>query len=288
MFAHRFAQRIGYIGLIAVFLLAFGCREQVVPPDPVHVRIAGSTAMQPLLESLTKAYSQHHPHVSFAVEGSSSRLGLEMAQQGQVDIGASSWFPEGDASGRRGEEERAIRGKKLQAITIALDGLAVVVHPDNPVEGLTGQEIRDIFYGRILDWLEVGGTVGDILVVSREDGAGSRAAFEAVIMDDGQWPVTLAAVVMPGSQEVVEYVSSHPHAIGYVSMGYLGEAVKALEIDGTAPTPQTVGAQEYPLVRPLLLLTAEQPSKEVRAFIDFILSPAGQAIVGERYGRVSS
>ncbi len=236
--------------------------------------------MQPLLESLTKAYSQDRPHVSFALEGSNSSLGLEMVRQGQVDIGASSWLLK--------EEGPGIRGEKLRATTIALDGLAIVVHPDNPVEGLTRQEIRDIFYGRLLDWWQVGGKVGDILVVSREDGSGSRAAFETIIMDNGQRPVTLAAVVMPGSQEVVEYVSSHPHAIGYVSMGYLSEEVKALEIDGMAPTPQTVGAQAYPLRRPLLLLTEEQPSKKGQAFINFILSPAGQAIVGEGYGRASS
>jgi phosphate transport system substrate-binding protein len=280
MCAHRFAQRIGYICLIAVSLLAFGCREQVEPPAPLHIRMAGSTAMQPLLESLTKAYSQHHPHVSFAIEGSSSSLGLEMARQAQVDIGASSWFRQMDAEG-------GIRGRKLQATTIALDGLAIVVHPSNPVEGLTRREIRDIFYGRILDWWEVEGKVGDILVVSREDGSGSRVAFETIIMDNGKRPVTLTAVVTPGSQDVVEYVTSHPHAIGYVSMGHLSEEVKALEIDGIAPTPQTVGEREYPLVRPLLLLTEEEPSEEIQAFIEFILSPAGQAIVGERYGRVS-
>jgi len=184
--------------------------------------------------------------------------------------------------------EGEIRGKKLQATTIALDGLAIVVHPSNPVEGLTRREIRDIFYGRILDWWEVEGRVGDILVVSREDSSGSRVAFETIIMDNGKRPVTLTAVVTPGSQDVVEYVASHPHAIGYVSMGYLSEEVKTLEIDGIAPAPQTVGEREYPLVRPLLLLTEEEPSEEIQALIEFILSPAGQAIVGERYGRVSS
>jgi len=100
------------------------------------------------------------------------------------------------------------------------------------------------------------------------------------------WRATPTKVVMPGSQAVIDYVATHPAAIGYVSMGYLSPKVKALPIEGLTPTPETVQSGQYHLTRPLVVVTSRQPAGEVRAFLDFALSPAGQAVVGGRYGRV--
>ncbi len=274
--AERLLLKIIY--LIVVPLLVVGCGEQVKPLAPIRIKIAGSTAMRPLLEDLTEAYSQRRRHVSFDIRRSGSSTGLDLIREGQVDIGTMPWLPEPEEESQR-EERRGLR-----TTTIALDGLAIVVYASNPVENLTLSQLRDIFCGRILDWREVGGRVGDILVVSREDSSDSRRAFETMVM--GKRRVALTAVVMPSSQAVVEYVAGHPNSIGYVSMGYLSSEVKALQIEGLAPTPETVGGRDYPLVRPLSLLIGEEPSEEIEMFIDFILSPAGQAIVGERYGRV--
>ena len=102
----------------------------------------------------------------------------------------------------------------------------------------------------------------------------------------GEKRVTLTAIVMPSSETVVEYVARHPTAIGYVSMGYLSPQVKALQIEGVSPTPQDVQSGAYPLTRPLYLLTGQEPTGEVQAFIEFALSPAGQAVVEQRYGRL--
>lgn len=257
----------------AITLLA-ACRAYE-PPEPVYLKIAGSTSMRPLLEELAETYIKRHKHVTIEVEGGGSHRGMELARRRQVDLGASSW--------QSSEEGRSAATPLHWSTSIALDGIAIIVHPSNRVEGLTLLQLGDIFYGRILDWKDVGGQEREILVISREEGSGTRAAFEEMVMDGKR--VTPTAVVMPGSQAVVEYVAEHPGAIGYVSMGYISPRVKALKIEGLLPTPENVG-EGYHLVHPFLLLAAEEPTGEVKAFIDFILGPRGQAIVGKGYGRV--
>jgi phosphate transport system substrate-binding protein len=226
--------------------------------------------MQPLVEELAQAYAERHKHVTIAVEGWGSLLGIELVRQGEVDIGMASW---------RDPEDPA-----LWSTPIALDGIAIVVHSQNRVEGLTMLQLKDIFFGRIWDWRDVRGQAGEIVVVSREDGSGTRAVFEELVMEGQR--VTPTAVVMPNSRAVVEYVAEHPQAIGYVSMGHLSQEVKVLEIEEVVPTPKSVRQGEYHLLRPLFLLTNREPTGEIKDFVDFVLSPTGQSIVGRKYGRV--
>jgi phosphate transport system substrate-binding protein len=120
--------------------------------------------------------------------------------------------------------------------------------------------------------------------VSREEGSGTRMGFEALVMEGRQ--VTPLAVVASSSQAMVEYVASHPNAIGYVSVGYVSPEVKALKIEGELPTPETAGRGSYPLTRELWLVTSAPPSEPVQGFVNFALGPAGQQIVGQRYGRI--
>jgi len=226
--------------------------------------------MQPLVEELAQAYTERHKHVTIAVEGRGSLPGIELVRQGEVDIGMASWKESEDTS--------------LWSTPIALDGIAIVVHPQNQVKGLTLLQLKDIFFGRVWDWRDVRGQAGDILVVSREDGSGTRVVFEELVMQGQR--VTLTAVVMPSSRAVVEYVAEHPQAVGYVSMGYLTEEVKVLEIEEVAPTPASVRQGAYHLLRPFFLITRQEPAGEIKGFIDFALSPTGQSIVGRKYGRV--
>jgi len=249
------------------------------PHEPVYLRIAGSTSMQPLIEDLAQVYSGRHGYVTIDVQGGGSRLGIALARGDQVDIGTASRRP--TAEDERDPETGA---RRLWWTAIAQDGVALVVHPQNAVEGLTLPQARDIFFGRILDWEEMEGIPGEIVVVSREDGSGTREVFEEMVM--GEKRVTLTAIVMPSSKAVAEYVARHPTAIGYVSMGYLSPQVKALPIEGASPTPEDVQSGAYPLTRPLYLLAGQEPAGEVKAFIEFALSPAGQAVVGQRYGRL--
>ena len=191
-------------------------------------------------------------------------------QEGTADIGMVSWWLE--------------EGTGLQAIAIAKDGIAILVNAQNEADSLSLADIERIFAGRILDWSELGSESGEILVVSREEGSGTREAFEEMVMMGKR--VTPTAVVMPSSEAVREFVADNPQAIGYISMGFLSPGVKAVKVNGVEPSPETVRQGKYPLVRPFLLLTRPELSQEIRAFIEFILSPAGQAIVGRRHGRV--
>jgi len=252
-------------------LLLAGCsRGAIEPAEPVHLQVTGSTSLQPLVEELAQAYTERLKQVTITVEGRGSLAGIELVRQGQVDIGMASWKEPDDTS--------------LWSTPIALDGIAIVVHPQNQVEGLTMLQLKDVFFGRIWDWRDVRGKAGEILVVSREDGSGTRMVFEDLVMQGKR--VTPMAVVMPGSQAVVEYVAEHPEAIGYVSMGYLSGKVKVLEIEEAAPTPDSVRQGSYHLLCPLFLITRQEPTGEIKGFVDFVLSPTGQSIVGRKYGRV--
>jgi len=268
--------------LLVVFLLS-GCLPTIAtiePHPPVHLRLAGSTSMQPLIEALTEAYSSRYDYVTFTLESSNSQVGLDALRSGAIDIALIS----------REMREEEMDG--LLVTPIARDGIAILVNAKNPTSTFTLEALRSIFAGETLSWEEVGGQEGvnpddllrgDIQVVSREEGSGTREAFEALVMAGKR--VTSTAVVMPADGAVGEYVAQTPKAIGYASMTGLPSGVKALRIEEVEPNPATFSSGEYPLVRPFLLVTEKRPNQEVQAFIDFCLSPAGQAIVGRNYGR---
>lgn len=256
--------------LLPLLLALAACATPTLPPEPVHFAVAGSTAMTPLLDELVDAYRARFPQVSITVEGGSSRQGLLRAAAGDVALGASSWLP--------AEDEATV-----WSAPVALDGIAIVVHPDNPLTALTLSQLREIFAGRLWQWADLGGA-GEVQVVSREEGSGTRAAFEALVMEGQR--VTPTALVMPGSSAVLGYVAAHPEAIGYVSMGHLSERVRALAVEGVLPSPQTVTDGAYHLTRPLFLIADVEPAGAPRSFVDFVLGSEGQQIVARRYGRV--
>ncbi len=247
-----------------------------ISPTPSILRIAGSTSMEPLLRDLAQAFSSQHPDVSLDIQGGDTALGLELLTRGEVDMAAASWLPTDMPTHQ-------------VATPIAWDGLAIIVHPDNPLEELTLLQLRQLFAGWASRWQDVGAPVVEeegvltIQMLSREDGSGTRAVFEQQVM--GGERVTFAARVMPTSQAVVDYVADHPNAIGYVSMALADSRVKVLRVEGLAPGPETV-RRGYHLARPFYLVTRGRPTGYSRTFIDFVLSPAGQSIVGERYGRI--
>lgn len=273
--------RLILLAVLGSFLI--GCAPTIAtiePHPPVHLRLAGSTSMQPIMGALTEAYSSRYEYVTFALESRNSQVGLDALRRGAIDIALVSW--------EMGPEELG----GLLATPIAKDGLAILVSEENPLDALTLEELRSIFAGEILSWEEVGGqegvhphdlSRGEIQVVSREEGSGTRRAFEALVM--GGKRVTSTAVVMPTDEAVGEYIAQEPRAIGYASMAHLPSGVKALRIDGVEPSPATVSSGAYPLVRSFLLVAEKRPHQEVQAFIDFCLSPAGQAIVERAYGR---
>lgn len=280
--------------LVATLIGVAACQPpEVAPRRTTVVRIAGASAMQPVLYELTTAFTRQHPAVLFEVAGGGSTTGEERVLAGQVDLAASTLLsPTVPTTARR--------------TPIGLDGLAIIVHESNPVTALTLAQLQALYGGRIFTWEEGGGAAGEVLLISREDGSGSRQLFEARVM--GEEPVALTAVVMPTSGDVVDYVAKHPNAIGYVSRAYVlavidqaaspatGGAtsdaaqrplgVKVVALDGQLPTAQAIQTQSYPLIQPLYLVSRTRPTGWLQQWIDFTLSPAGQAIVARYHGRV--
>jgi len=262
------------LGSLILWLTACGGVE---PPQPVHVTITGSTAMAPLLQSLSTEYHQIHPHVPFNVGAQGSALGLARAQQGTADLGmvARKLTPEETFDPATGQ-------RRLWSTVVAYDGIALIVNRQNRLEGLRSEQLRALVMGEILRWADVGGDgPEDVQIVSREDGAATRTVFESLALHDAE--PTLNAIVMPTSEAMAQFVAQHQGAIGYLSMGLVTGQVKTLALDGVYPTPTTVGDGTYPLTRPFLLVSGKAPQGEIGNFLRWVTGPAGQAIIKERY-----
>jgi len=290
------------IGLLLWGLLLAGCEgAAVATPAPATITIGGSTAMAPVLRALSEEYARLHPNIVFDLRGGGSTLGEEAIRAGRYDIAASTLLPPDPEAGRPAQPG----DERLMRTPIGLSALAIIVHPSNSIEALSLVQLRDIYSGRVLSWQALGGDAGEIVLVSREDGAGGRILFEERVMGDER--VSLTAVVMPSSDDVVEYVTNNPAAIAYASRSHVvdwiplqadmgsGESgatadvaapIKVLALEGRFPTREEITEQHYALTQPLYLITAHQPAGRVRQFIDFVLSPAGQAIVARYHAPI--
>jgi phosphate transport system substrate-binding protein len=282
-------------GLLIVTLLTVivACQQTTPAEDPVEepaeaptdsptepsaeaggqLQIAGSSTVQPLAQSLAEAYMEQNPDVEIDVQGGGSSVGVKSAAEGTTPIGNAS---------RALKDSEKEEYPDLIAHTIARDGIAIVVHPEVPVDGLSLNEAQQIFAGEIRNWSEVGGPDENIVVVSREEGSGTRGAFEDMVMGDDALIVD-TALLQPSNGAVKTTVASTPLSIGYISFGYLDDSVKAVEIDGVEPTVANAQSDEYPVVRPLNMVTKGEPTGLAKGFLDFIMSAEGQAIVAEEY-----
>jgi phosphate transport system substrate-binding protein len=254
-----------------LLLLLPACVATVTPPPPLFLKAAGSTSAAPLFNTLATTYQAENPHVTFDLEGGGSELGYQLVAGGQVDFGLVSWPP-------------ANISDQLQVIPVGRDAIALIVHPQNPVGDFSLENLRQIFNGRYFNWQTVGGPDLPIQVISREDGSGTRAAFEAQVMDGS--PVTPTAIVLPNSQAVVDFVAQHPEAVAYVSLAFVTPAVRTVAVEGVAPSLESLNNNSYLLRRELALVVQQPLRPEVEQFTQFALSPAGQQLVGERWGRV--
>lgn len=242
------------------------------------VVIAGSTSVQPLSDELAEAFKAKYPEVSVEVQGGGSSVGVKSAIDKIVDIGMSS---------RELKEDEKAAG--LKEYVIAKDGIAVVVNPANSVEDLDMDQIKKIFTGEITNWKEVGGVDKPIVVVTREEGSGTRGAFieitkvEAKDADGKNKDFTTAsALVQPSTGAVKQTVANTPDAIGYVSMGALDATVKTVKVEGVEANEENAKAGTFKIARPFLYLTNGEESEAVKAFIEFVMNE-GQEIVKEHY-----
>ncbi len=257
--------------LLLSCLAATACVATPTPRTMTQIRLVGSDSMLWIARALTNAYSREHPEVTFVTEVSNSESGLRAASTMSQTIGMVS---------------RTLRPSELngtRAVVVARDGIAVIVNPKNPINAIMRSQITQVFSGEILAW-PAGPLAGQsIAVISREEGSGTRNAFETMAM--GEKRVTLTGIIMPSEAAVVDYIAQHSEAVGYISMGGVTAQVRAMTIDDVGLSPQTVESQQYPFVRTLTFVVPPEPSAALQSFVDYALSAEGQAVIGQHYGR---
>jgi phosphate transport system substrate-binding protein len=248
------------------------------------VNIVGSTSIQPFAEIEAQAFQKSHPGEFVDVQGGGSTAGLQAAATGIAEVGMCSrgltdkeeaeTFKVKTAAANGSVAEQVVH---YQFTVIARDGLAVIVHGTNPVSNLTLEQIRQIFAGDTTNWSELGGPDAPIRLITREEGSGTREAFQKLVMHKTR--ISRKALTQESNGSVKELVKNDPCGIGYMSLGLVGDELKALHVGGVAPTVEEVMAGRYPLVRPFLFVTRGPPSPRAQAFIDYVLSDEGQRML---------
>jgi phosphate transport system substrate-binding protein len=247
------------MGTLASTLVLVGCGKA-----KTRFTMAGSTAFQPFAEKLAEQYMAVNSGVEITVQGGGSAVGVQSALSDAAQIGMADLV------------ELPPEAKALVAAVVAKDGIALVVNPANPVTDLTMKQVRDVFNGTIRNWQDVGGEDRPITVVSREAGSGTRSSFEQIVKD-----VRLVkdAIVQDSNGTIRETVANDANAVGYVSHGLLNDKIKPILVDHRACSEAEIIAGNYVLVRPVYLLTKGEPTGEVKAFLDYILSAEGQETI---------
>lgn len=236
------------------------------------IRMAGSTSMQRLANALAEGFMDKYPDMTVTVEFVGSGAGIEAVTDGGADIGNSS-------RGLRDEEKAAGAVENV----VALDGIAVCVDPTNAVQGLTVSQLRDIYTGKIKNWSEVGGAETPIVVVGREAGSGTREAFEEFLQAKD---ICTYVNELDSTGAVLARVALTTGAIGYVSMDSpaVNDSVRALPLDGVEPTAENIRAGSYLLVRPFVMVTKGEISKQrwqIQTWFDYVYGQEGQSIAAK-------
>lgn len=235
----------------------------------VTVSISGSTSVGPLAEKLAAKYAEED-NSNIEINQIGSSAGITNAISGVSEIGMSS---------RDLKEEEIATG--LNEVVIAYDGIVVVTHPSNKVKDLKMEHIKQIFTGEVTNWNELGGDDMEIVVVSREDGSGSRDAFQEIV-DYSSGELIRNSIIASGNGNIKTTVANNKHAVGFISFEYIDESISTIDINGVEATAENVLQEKYSLSRPFLFVYKEgQLTKYGQRFIDFILSEEGQLIAAE-------
>jgi phosphate transport system substrate-binding protein len=257
MMRHRFAFILVALG-VAFFPACRGDRSQT------DLTLAGSTSIQPFADKWAEVFMEKRPGLGVNVQGGGSSAGIQACKSGACQIGMSSRELKGDE-------------KDLYEIVVARDGLAIIVHPSNPVRGLKVSEVLQIFSGDLTGWKVLGGADKPITVVTREEGSGTRGAFQELVM--GKTRIFRGAITEDSNGTVREIVAHDPAAIGFISLGLVNEQVRALELNGATANEENIRNGRYKLVRPFLFVSRGEPTGLAKEFVAFVLSDEGQALV---------
>jgi len=231
----------------------------------------GSTSVQKIIDAVGSEYGALHPAVKFTYSGTGSSDGIKGATVGTYSFGCSS------------RDLKAEEKTSLTELIFAYDGIAMIVNPANPVTALSKEQLKKIYTGEYTSWSQVGGTEAPIVVVSREDGSGTRTATEELLGFTEK--LKGSATIKEGNGNVQSTVAGNPNAIGYVSLTFVNKSVKTVQIDGVAATIENVRNKSYALSRPFIAVyNKNRVDQATLAFLDFLMSPEGQDIVTEEGG----
>ncbi|MFA5143575.1 MAG: phosphate ABC transporter substrate-binding protein [Candidatus Omnitrophota bacterium] len=269
---------------IVFFVISFFAASAYAAPAKNSIQVKGSDTMVNLGQAWAERYMEANPGDFVAVTGGGSGTGLSSLISGTCDVAMSSRNIK--------EKEVALANKKginPNEIKAALDGLAVVVNPKNPIGKLTVAQLADIFTGRVKNWKDLGGNNGTIVLLSREVNSGTHVYFKEHVLrkndPNSKEEFAPTALMLSSSQAIADEVAGNPDAIGYYGMGYVSAKQKPVWIAGDgrpeyeAPTIENVISGKYPISRPLFIYTNGQPRGLVKKFVDFCLSKEGQEIV---------
>lgn len=242
--------------------------------DASHrINVSGSTSVSPFAEHLAELYQKQHAGEAINVQSLGSSAGIQAAAEGVAEIGMSS------------RELKAEEAEKLEELVIARDGLAVIVHPSNPITDLTQAQVQDVFSGKVTNWKDLGGADHTITLVAREAGSGTYSAFDELMLKGRH--VTPASLRQGSNGAIRQVVAEDPNAIGYISIGIVDSTVKAVPIDGVLPTIENVRNDRYKFARNFLFVwpKGKQLNPLAQDYVNYVMSDAGQAEL-ERLGLV--
>ena len=245
--------------LLVCALTGCGGNKETVATD-------GSTSMNKVIGALGEAF-EADSGITVTYNATGSGAGIQAVQEGRCDIGL--------ASRNLKDEEKA---KGLEETILAYDGIAIIVHPDNPVADLDVETIAKIYTGEIKNWKEIGGNDGEIVLIGREAGSGTRDGFESITDTEDKCKYRQ---VLTSTGDVITTVASNPNAIGYASLASVKDTVKALTVDGVKASEATIKDGSYVVQRPFVLVTKKDAklSESAQKFFDYITSEAANEII---------
>lgn len=249
------------IGLFMVFAPGVAKHE--------NIAVVGSSSVQPIAEKLAETYDDAHPQFEITVQGGGSTMGLNSIKKGSAQIGTYS------------TKLDANKNPNIKQTKIATDAIIIITNKANKLTDLSSEQLKDIFTGKITNWKDVGGEDGNINIVTREDGSGTRDAVEKLVLKGDDFKKD--AIVQSSTGSVIKTVQSDPNAIGYASLADIkDDDINKLEVNGVNASEESIKSGDYVLQRPFLFLTNTTPSNSTQEFIDWVLSSEGQQYVRDQ------
>ena len=263
------------VALMAAMVTGCGTSGDVATDDPIAsenvsgtVATDGSTSMEKVIGYLSEAYMEENADVKVTYNPTGSGSGIQAVQEGRCDIGLSS---------RNLKDEEA---KDLVGTVVAIDGIAIIVNPENPVADLTIEQIAKLYKGEITNWKEIGGNDLPVVLIGREAASGTRDGFESIT---GTEDACKYSQELTSTGDVVQTVASNPNAIGYASLASVKDTVKAIDVEGVTPTTETIQDGTYKVQRNFIFVTKKNTelSGAAKAFFDFATSSAADKLIEE-------